>query len=68
MLTDKWLIVYSLVFAGAFAVTAMLTPLFRKLAHKTGLLDRPAANHKGHAKATALLGGTAMFVSCSSVS
>ncbi len=63
MLTDKWLIVYGLVFAGAFAVTAMLTPLFRKLAYKTDLLDRPAANHKGHAKATALLGGAAMFVS-----
>ena len=63
MLTDKWLIVYGIVFTAAFAVTALLTPLFRSLAHRTGLLDRPADNHKGHAKATALLGGAAMFVS-----
>jgi len=63
MLIDKWLVVYFLVFAGSFFMTALITPLFRRLAHKTGLLDRPADNHKGHARATALLGGAAMFVS-----
>ena len=58
---DKWLMIYGIVFAGAFVAGIAVTPLFRALAHKTGFLDRPAANHKGHAKATALLGGAAMF-------
>ncbi|MBE6356875.1 MAG: undecaprenyl/decaprenyl-phosphate alpha-N-acetylglucosaminyl 1-phosphate transferase [Lentisphaerae bacterium] len=58
---DKWLIVYGVVFAGALLASALLTPVFRKLAHKTGFLDCPSNNHKGHAKATALLGGAAMF-------
>lgn len=58
---DKWLIVYGMVFAGALILTLILTPVFRRLAHLTGFLDRPADNHKGHARATALLGGAAMF-------
>ena len=58
---DKWLIIYAIVFAGGLLTTALFTPLYRKLAHITGMLDRPAANHKGHARATALLGGAAMF-------
>ena len=58
---DKWLIVYSVVFAVGLLLTLLTTPLCRALAHKCGLLDRPADNHKGHAKATALLGGAAMF-------
>lgn len=58
---DKWTMVYLAAAAGAFAVTAVLTPLFRAIALRTGFMDRPAANHKGHARATALLGGLAMF-------
>lgn len=58
---EKWLVVYALVFAGGLIVSAGMTPLFRKLAFRTGFMDRPADNHKGHAKATALLGGAAMF-------
>lgn len=60
---DKWLFVYSVVFAAGLLLTSLTTPLCRALAHKCGLLDRPADNHKGHAKATALLGGAAMFSS-----
>lgn len=60
---DKWLLIYGAVFAGALLLTALLTPFFRFLAHKTGFLDCPANNHKGHARATALLGGAAMFSS-----
>ena len=60
---NRWMIVYASVFAGALLVSALLTPVFRKIAHLTGLLDRPSNNHKGHAKATALLGGAAMFSS-----
>ncbi len=60
---DKWLILYSIVFIAAMFLCAVVTPLFRKLAHRCGFLDCPANNHKGHAKATALLGGAAMFSS-----
>lgn len=60
-MTDKWLLIYLAVFAAGLLLTTLTTPLFRYVAHKCGLLDRPAANHKGHAKATALLGGAAMF-------
>lgn len=60
---DKWLIIYGCVFAGSLILTLIMTPLFRSLAHRTGFLDCPANNHKGHAKATALLGGAAMFTS-----
>ena len=60
---DKWLILYGIVFFAAMLVCALITPFFRHLAHKSGFLDRPANNHKGHAKATALLGGAAMFTS-----
>lgn len=60
-MTDKWLIIYALVFTGGFLLCMIATLCFRKLAHISGFLDRPAANHKGHSQATALLGGAAMF-------
>ncbi|MBE6357723.1 MAG: undecaprenyl/decaprenyl-phosphate alpha-N-acetylglucosaminyl 1-phosphate transferase [Lentisphaerae bacterium] len=60
---DRWQVIYVAVFLGALCLSALFTPVFRRIAHWTGLLDRPAANHKGHAKATALLGGAAMFTS-----
>ncbi|MBR2345104.1 MAG: undecaprenyl/decaprenyl-phosphate alpha-N-acetylglucosaminyl 1-phosphate transferase [Lentisphaeria bacterium] len=59
----NWILVYILTFSGALLCSAMATVFFRKIAWKTDFLDRPAANHKGHAKATALLGGAAMFCS-----
>lgn len=58
---------YLAVFAGSCALTLVLTPLFRKLAAVTNFMDVPADNHKGHKKATPLLGGLAMFtawISC----
>ena len=54
-----WMAVYALAFAGGAVLTAILTPLARKMARKLDFLDVPANNHKGHAKATALLGGAA---------
>ena len=60
-MVDKWLLMYAAVFAGGLILALLFTPFFRFLAHKTGFLDRPADNHKGHARATALLGGAAMF-------
>ena len=60
---DKWLIVYGAAFCGGCAVCLFLTPLFRVIAARTGFMDVPANNHKGHGKATPLLGGAAMFLS-----
>ena len=60
---DMWLIVYGAAFCGGCAVCLVLTPLFRVIAKKTGFMDVPANNHKGHGKATPLLGGAAMFLS-----
>jgi len=60
---DKWLMVYGAAFCGGCAVCLLLTPLFRVIAAKTGFMDVPANNHKGHGKATPLLGGAAMFLS-----
>lgn len=56
-----WGIIYIFVFAAGAISTLLLTPLFRMIACKTGFMDEPAANHKGHRKATPLLGGAAIF-------
>lgn len=55
--------IYGAAFSGGCAVCLILTPLFRVIASRTGFMDVPADNHKGHRKATPLLGGAAMFVS-----
>ena len=52
---------YFTVFAAGMISTLLLTPVFRKIAAKCGFMDCPANNHKGHGKATPLLGGAAMF-------
>ena len=56
-----WSLIYVSVFAAGALSTLLLTPLFRMLARKTGFMDEPAANHKGHRQATPLLGGAAIF-------
>ncbi len=48
-------------FLGGAVTVLLLTPLFQKLAEKTGFLDCPQSNHKGHRQPTPLLGGAAMF-------
>ena len=60
---DSWLIAYAASFAAGCSLCLILTPLFRVIAAKTGFMDVPANNHKGHGKATPLLGGAAMFLS-----
>ncbi|MBC8431043.1 MAG: undecaprenyl/decaprenyl-phosphate alpha-N-acetylglucosaminyl 1-phosphate transferase [Desulfobacterales bacterium] len=52
----RWAYVFSLSFALSFC----LTPLFRWLSHRLGILDRPDAR-KIHQEATPLLGGAAVF-------
>lgn len=59
---DNWLFLYGAAFAGGCALCLVLTPVFRIIAARTGFMDVPAANHKGHRKATPLLGGAAMFL------
>ena len=56
-----WGLIYLSVFAAGTLSTLLLTPLFRAIASKSGFMDVPAANHKGHRKATPLLGGAAIF-------
>lgn len=58
---NGWAMIDLTVFAAGVASTLLLTPIFRSLARRTGLMDVPAANHKGHRKATPLLGGLALF-------
>ncbi|MDD3153744.1 MAG: MraY family glycosyltransferase [Victivallaceae bacterium] len=48
--------------AGTVA-TLLLTPFFRMVARRFGIMDRPkSAEHKLHGHATALLGGAALFL------
>ena len=61
MCSDPWIKIYAIIFISGLAATLILTPVFRHLAAKTGFMDVPAANHKGHKKSTPLLGGCAMF-------
>ncbi|HYH62506.1 MAG TPA: MraY family glycosyltransferase [Solirubrobacterales bacterium] len=51
--------VAALVLAGALSVG--LTPIAIRLAHRTGMLDHPSG-HKGHARATPLLGGMSVIM------
>ena len=58
---NNWNSIYLTVFLAGAASTLILTPFFRRLAVRSGFMDCPAANHKGHRKATPLLGGAALF-------
>ena len=60
---NSWLFAYTASFGAGCSLCLLLTPLFRIIAAKTGLMDVPQNNHKGHCKATPLLGGAAMFTS-----
>ena len=56
-----WLLIDILVFLGGILSTLLLTPLCRRIARRTGFMDVPAANHKGHHLAIPLLGGVSLF-------
>ncbi len=49
------------VFAAAFVLAALATPLVRRVALRLGIVDRPTAR-KGHVRPTPLLGGIALYV------
>ena len=57
-----WLYLYCFIFACGLSAALVLTPLFQLLAVKLDFMDRPRNEaHKGHGKATPLLGGAALF-------
>ena len=53
--------------ALAFGISALATPLSKRLSHRLGILDVPG-RHKGHAGPVPLLGGSAIFASILGVS
>jgi UDP-GlcNAc:undecaprenyl-phosphate GlcNAc-1-phosphate transferase len=58
---NNWLFVYLAVAVAATLLSAIFTPLCRKLAWKTNFLDKPLGEfHKKHDSAKALMGGVAM--------
>ncbi len=58
----QWEHLYLFAFLAGTIFCMCLTPAFQKLAEVTNFMDRPAhETHKGHGRATPLLGGAAMF-------
>lgn len=53
--------VYLLAGLAAFAVTAALTPLFRRMALRIGMLDDPSEARKVHSRSVPYLGGLALY-------
>ena len=56
------LVKYLQVFAGALAISLLLTPAVRAAALKLGIVDRPDANLKAHSAPVAYFGGVAIFL------
>ncbi len=50
--------------AGAFLVSVLITPIFRKFAIRVGLVDRPDPTRKLHRQEVALSGGVVVLLSC----
>ncbi len=53
---------YLYVFIVAFVVTMAVTPLIRKIALRTGIVDHPDSGRKEHRSTVPYLGGVAVFV------
>lgn len=59
----KWWQIYILAWAGTAVLSAVLTVVCRYFAPVFGLVDQPREEkHKGHKRATPMLGGLAMFL------
>ena len=57
-----WWQIYLIIFVLAAIFSLVITPVFEKLARRTGFMDTPMADtHNRHDKATPVLGGVAMF-------
>ena len=60
-LMSVWNQIYLFAFLAGAVSTLLATPFFGWLARKFNFMDVPQANHKGHGRATPLLGGAAIF-------
>ena len=59
---------YFLLFVGAYLLVGALTPLMRKIAIATKVVDQPNAAHKSHKKPVPYLGGVAIIIGIISIS
>ena len=59
---------YFLLFVGAYLIVGALTPLMRKIAIATKVVDQPNASHKSHKKPVPYLGGVAIIIGIISIS
>jgi UDP-GlcNAc:undecaprenyl-phosphate GlcNAc-1-phosphate transferase len=59
---------YFLLFVAAYLLVGALTPLMRKIAIATDVVDRPNSSHKSHKKPVPYLGGVAIIIGVISVS
>jgi len=59
---------YFLLFVSAYLLVGALTPLMRKIAIVTKVVDQPNASHKSHKKPVPYLGGVAIIIGIISIS
>ena len=59
---------YFLLFVTSYLLVGALTPLMRKIALATNIVDNPNAAHKSHKKAVPYLGGVAIIIGIISIS
>jgi UDP-GlcNAc:undecaprenyl-phosphate GlcNAc-1-phosphate transferase len=59
---------YFLLFVTSYLLVGALTPLMRKIALATNVVDNPNAAHKSHKKAVPYLGGVAIIIGIISIS
>jgi UDP-GlcNAc:undecaprenyl-phosphate GlcNAc-1-phosphate transferase len=59
---------YFLLFVTSYLLVGALTPLMRKIALVTNVVDNPDAAHKSHKKAVPYLGGVAIIIGITSIS
>jgi UDP-GlcNAc:undecaprenyl-phosphate GlcNAc-1-phosphate transferase len=59
---------YFLLFLTSYLLVGSLTPLMRKIAIATDVVDRPNSSHKSHKKPVPYLGGLAIIIGVISVS
>ena len=59
---------YFLLFVGAYLLVGSLTPLMRKIAIATKVVDQPNASHKSHKKPVPYLGGVGIIVGIITIS
>jgi len=53
---------YFFLFASAYALVGVLTPVMRKIAISKKIFDNPNSSHKSHSKPTPYLGGVAIIL------